>query len=64
MLILNYCSIIADYCPKPETGSCDNCPLFQLMQQYRRDSQEMQNRGKGGKGCINVCRETAASQYP
>ncbi len=64
MLILNHCSIIDDYCPKPETGSCDDCPLFQLVQQYRMDSHEMQDKGKGGMRCINISRETEASQYP
>lgn len=60
MLILNHCSIIDDYCPKLETGSCDDCPLFQLVLQYRMDSHEMQNRGRGGMGCINGSRETEA----
>ena len=64
MLILNHCSIIDDYCPKLEIGSCDNCPLFQMVLQYRMDSHEMQNRGKEGTGCINGFRGTAASQYP
>lgn len=62
MLILNHCSVIGDYCPKPETGSYDDCPLFQLVQQYRMDSQEMQNKGKGEMRCINVFRETEASR--
>lgn len=62
MLILNHCSIIDDWCPKPETGSCDGCPLFQLVQQYRVDSHEMQNRGKGEMRCISVSRETEASR--
>lgn len=64
MLILTRCSIIDDYCPKLEIGSCDDCPLFQLVLQYRMDSHEMQNRGKEGTGCINESREMAASQYP
>lgn len=63
MLILNHCSIIDDWCPKPETGSCDSCPLFQLVQQYRMDSHEMQDKGKGEMRCINVSREMAASRY-
>ncbi len=64
MLILTRCSIIDDYCPKLETGSCDDCPLFQMVLQYRMDSHEMQNRGKEGTRCINESREMAASRYP
>lgn len=65
MFILTHCSIIGDYCPKTEIGSCDDCPLFQLKEQYRAKSYEMQTQGKGGiRRCINVFKETEASQYP
>lgn len=48
MFILTHCSIIGDYCPKTEIGSCDDCPLFQLKEQYRAESYEMQIKGKKG----------------
>lgn len=64
MLILNHCSIIDDDCPKLEIGSCDDCPLFQMVLQYRMDSHEIQHKGKEGTKCTSGSRETAASQYP
>ena len=38
--------------------------IVRLVQQYRMDSHEMQDKGKGGMRCINASRETGASQYP